>query len=210
MPQYTVQTMPDLKGQGHTVKYPRMLIRERICLRTLAEHIEQSSSFTVADVEGVMAAVSRQLSRLAAQGCSVKIDGLGTFCPTLGWRKGVERESAVGGKRNAVSIEVDGFSFRPDKELVRTTQTHCLLQRAHAPSYASPSQDSKERWEAARRHLERNGRLTVGEYACIGRLSRSSASRELKRFLDQGLLSTRGRAPHRYYILPPAAEERNP
>lgn len=144
MSQYTVQTMPDLKGQGHTVKYPRMLIRERICLRTLAEHIEQSSSFTVADVEGVMAAVSRQLSRLAAQGCSVKIDGLGTFCPTLGWRKGVERESAV------------------------------------------------------------------GEYACIGRLSRSSASRELKRFLGQGLLSTRGRAPHRYYILPPAAEERNP
>lgn len=209
MPQYTMQTMPDLQGRGQTVKYPRMRIRERIGLRALARDIEQSTSFTVADVEGVMAAVSRHLGLLAAQGYSVKIDGLGTFCPTLGWRKGVEREPTVGGKRNAVSIEVSGFSFRPDKDLVRTTQTHCLLQRAHAPSYASPSKGSRERWEAARLHLEQNGRLTVGEYACIGHLSRSSASRELKQLLSQGLLSSRGRAPHLFYTLRPSQEERN-
>lgn len=203
MAKYKMRETPDLRGDGKRVKYPKMVISGQINLRRIARQIAQESSYSEADVLGFVAALAGHIARGIASGHSVKVDGVGIFTARLGLKRGAERESDEGSRRNAMSLEIKGVNFRPDKDLLQEADSHCDLERTKCERYTSARTGREERLAMALDYLHRgNAFLTVWSYAGMTGLSQPIAGRELRTFYTEGLLGIKGRGTHRVYILP--------
>ena len=131
MAKYTMQEMNDLNNEGKTLLYPRLINSGSRGTDELASYIAECTSFSTADVKGVLDQLARGIALALARGESVKLDGIGLFTATLGLREGKAREEpdGSGSRRNASSIEINNVAFRADKKLVRMTNEHCRLER---------------------------------------------------------------------------------
>lgn len=207
MSKYIMQEMPDLRGDGKRVKYPRLIGQKPVTLQQLAREIAAGTTFDEGEVIGMLGILVDKMAYYLGWGRSVKLDRLGAFSASLGLKRGVEREEAGGTKRNAASIRVRGVNFRAARELINLVNKRCSLERAKAPSYARPSEGQAERLALALAYLEEAGAMTTYQYALLTNLSRTSAKLELRALAEQGLLSTRGRGSHAVYILPKREEQ---
>ncbi len=93
--------------------YPKPQEKETISLDGLTRHMAEHNSIYGADViEGVLKKMSGCIVELLSQGNPVKIDGLGTFMPTIEAEKnGITREELLAGKWNA-SVYIKGVHIR--------------------------------------------------------------------------------------------------
>lgn len=127
---YIMQEMKDLNNEGDTLLYPRMVIRDSCGTDELAEYISAHTSFSPAEVKGVIELLGHGMARTMAQGRSVRIDGIGLFTPSLAIKEGKEREEPDGSgtKRNAASIRVGDVRFRAvAHRVLLSTLLFCLL-----------------------------------------------------------------------------------
>ncbi|MDO4691834.1 MAG: DNA-binding protein [Porphyromonadaceae bacterium] len=202
MAKYIMAELPDLRGEGKRIKYPKIQITQRISLQELARKISAASSFTEGDVLGLVALLSDEVAGKVAEGYSVKVDGLGTFTAKLAIRRGAEPEEEGGTKRNAASIEIGGINFRADKVLVRQANAHCDLSRTQAPDRGAIVEDESERLDLALAYLRKHSALNIRTYATMTGLERTAAGRELRAFRQTGLLGSIGWGTHLLYTLP--------
>lgn len=202
MAKYIMQDLPDMDGKKSGKKYPRMLIEHQISLRELARTMAQNTTFSEGEVLAVVDMLADEIARRIADGYSVKVDRLGAFSAKLGLKEGVEEEVEGGSQRNASSIEITNVHFRPDKGLLDQANRHCDLQRGRSAKYNKPNMHREERLRLVADFLKRNAALTLDDYCALARLSRSTASRELRQFADEGLLESIGGRTHSAYILP--------
>lgn len=205
MASYEMQESNLPNEEGRRILYPRMVSLGKIDLKELAEMVGKSSTYSAAEVKGVVDALLAMAVDYMGMGYSVKIDGLGTLRPSLGLRKGFERETGEKGdtRRNATAIHVRGVRFQADKELVRRTDAACRLSRSRKKFRRSSTRyTAQERLELAREYLEKHMYMTVGEYGALTGLLPTSAGRELRRWAaqeDSGI-GTTGRGSHRMYV----------
>ena len=119
---YTMQEMPDLRGDGTHKLYPRMVIVGRRTLDDIAGEVAIGSTFSRGEIVGVITSFVQEMATQMSRGYSVSIDGLGTFTPALGLADGKEAEQVDGGKRiNAQSVKVSDINFRADRAIVIDT-----------------------------------------------------------------------------------------
>ena len=106
MAMYVMEEMPDIHGTGEQVLYPRFAMIDQVSTEDLIRQIASSSGFNVGDVEGVITQIGIEMAHQMAEGKSVKLDGIGTFSPSLALCKDKEREKTGEGEthRNARSI----------------------------------------------------------------------------------------------------------
>jgi predicted histone-like DNA-binding protein len=121
MAMYVMEEMPDIHGTGEQVLYPRFAMMDQVSTEELIRQIASSSGFNVGDVEGVITQIGIEMAHQMAEGKSVKLDGIGTFSPSLALCKDKEREKAGEGEthRNARSIVVGNVNFRVDRKMIR-------------------------------------------------------------------------------------------
>lgn len=200
MAKYRMETMPDLRGNGATPTYPRMVHEGVVTTDKLAEDLQARSTFTTGDIKGLLATLSEYIAEQTAQGYSLKIDGLGTFSATLALAEGKEREVAGGTRRNAQSICLRSIKFRPDKELLKSAQKELRLERDPTPQRELLLANRDERLSAALAFIEQEGFLRVADYVALTGLSRTMATSELRAFHSQRLLGIRGRGTHKVYV----------
>ena len=82
--QYDLRQMNNENNSSHTLWFPRAVRRSTLNLRGLSNHIADHGSIYTPDVvEGVLTKFSSCMIELIQQGTAVKLDGLGTFYPTL-------------------------------------------------------------------------------------------------------------------------------
>ncbi|MDE6987934.1 MAG: DNA-binding protein, partial [Bacteroides acidifaciens] len=149
---------------------------------------------------------------LMAEGRSVKIDGIGTFTPslTLGSGKGREAAEDGGEHRSAQSIFIGGVNFRVDREMVRNISERCRLERAPWKKQKSSNKFTPEqRLALALKYLDKHPFLTVREYQKLTGLLQTAATNELRQWghqPDSGI-EIAGRGAHRVYIKKKTAEE---
>lgn len=204
---YIMQEVKDLNNEGDTLLYPRMVIRDSYGTDELAEYISAHTSFSPAEVKGVIELLGHGIARTMAQGRSVRIDGIGLFTPSLAIKEGKEREEPDGSgtKRNAASIRVGDVRFRADRQLVRETDLACNLERESGGKSAlcRSRYTPQERLALAKRYLEEHPVLTVGTYASLTGLSRTTAGKELRRWYEtEGSgIGISGMGTHRVYVL---------
>ena len=102
---------------GYGKYYPKAVEKETISLRGLCNHMAEHNSIYGRDIiQGVLMKMSSCISELLSQGNPIKIDGLGTFVPTVeSTKEGITRAALLEGKWNA-NTYVKGvrIRFRPE------------------------------------------------------------------------------------------------
>lgn len=205
MPKYIMEEMPDIHGTGERILYPRLAMVEQMSTEDFVREIASSSGFNIGNVEGVITQIAIELAHQMEQGKSVKLDGVGTFTPSLALYEDKEREKAGEGEthRNARSIVVGNVNFRVDKVLVRRINGRCELERAPWKAQRSSQKYTPEqRLALAVKYLDQHPFLTVYEYRKLTGLLRTTATEELQRWakLPDSGIGIDGRGTHRVYI----------
>ena len=115
--------------------YPKAVEKQTISLDGLTRHMAEHNSIYGDDViSGVLKKMSGCIVELLSQGNPVKIDGLGTFVPTVeSVKDGITRDNLLAGKWNA-SAYVKGIHIRflpegvGDSDITsRTFKAKCAL-----------------------------------------------------------------------------------
>lgn len=202
---YIMEEMPDIHKTGERILYPRFAMIEQADFMSLVQKITDTSGFKPGEIEGILKQTALEMAKLMANGCSVKLDGIGTFTPALALREGKEREEAgeTGKHRNAQSIVVGNVNFRVDRNLIRKINERCFLERANWKSRRSSQKYTPEqRLEKVMQYLNEHPYLTVLEYQKLTGLLRTTATNELKQWaaLPDSGIDTSGRGSHRVYI----------
>lgn len=83
MADFVMTEMPDVRGEGTTILYPRMIHTGQIDTDTLAAEVHERTTYSTGDVKGLIEAMSEVIASQLALGHSVKVDGLGTFTAGL-------------------------------------------------------------------------------------------------------------------------------
>ena len=118
MAMYVMEEMPDIHGTGEQVLYPRFAMMDQVSTEELIRQIASSSGFNVGDVEGVITQIGIEMAHQMAEGKSVKLDGIGTFSPSLALCKDKEREKAgertkhCGGERELSCRQEDDKAYQ--------------------------------------------------------------------------------------------------
>lgn len=205
MGMYLMKEMPDMQNRGKKVTYPTWAFIQQKSTQELAQRVHQASTFTVGDIEGVLKQVAVELANMLADGNSVKIDGIGTFTPSLALVKGKEREEndEEGRKRYARSIVVGKVNFRAEKDLIWNINGRLSLERASWKRKRSSEKYTKEqRLELLKDALDKTPFVTVLDYCKLTGLVRSTATIEIREWAQQpqSSIGTMGRGSHRVYI----------
>ena len=203
-----MQEMDDLNREGEALLYPRMVITGCCATDELAARIAANSTFSPGEAAGLIRQLADEMAAAMASGRSVRLDGIGTFTPTLALGRDKEREAPDGSgpRRNATSIRVGGVGFRVDRRLVNETDRQCHLERAsHNFARRRSPYTPEERLNRALAYLTDHPWLTVADYARICQLSHPTASRELRRLAADPIsgLAAKGRGSHRVYVRRP-------
>ena len=212
MARYIIEEMPDLQKTGKRITYPKFARIDNTSIKELAQRVGDVSGFSAGDIEGVLLQTAIEMAHLMAEGRSVKIDGIGTFTPSLTLGRDKEREDPEEGgtHRNAQSIFIGGVNFRVDREMVRNISERCQLERAPWKKQRSSKKFTPEqRLTLALKYLDEHPFLTVWEYRKLTGLLQTAATNELRQWghqPDSGIEIT-GRGAHRVYIKKKIAEQ---
>ena len=206
MARFIKREMPDLNKDGNPKVYYKMETYRNYDGKDFVKYmVDTSIGISASMVEAVLLQTTERLANLLGMGYTVTIDGIGTFSTKLGPCKGKEVEDleATKGKRNAASVEVTGVNLRVDKELVKKINRSCNLERSGVQRIQKSPYTEAQRLERAKKYLEKHGQMTILTYSYIAKLSKSSAHRELHKFVkdpSSGITYT-GRGPTRVFVL---------
>ena len=82
--QYNLRQLNNENNSAHLLWFPKAVRRSTLSLRGLSDHIAGHGSIYTRDVVlGVLTKFTSCLIELVTEGTAVKLDGLGTFYPTL-------------------------------------------------------------------------------------------------------------------------------
>lgn len=204
MAEYEMQKLNLPHSEEEPILFPRLRLQGCIDLDYIARQIADGTTYASSEVEASVKEVARWMAYYMGQGYSVKVDGVGTFTPSLGLREGKERESGQEGavRRNAASICVRDIKFRADRELVKATNRECKLERSQRKFQRSSTRYTpQERLALALRYLETHETLSVGDYCALTGLLQDKAARELRGWAQdpESGIATRGRGTHKVY-----------
>ena len=81
---YNLKQLNNANNNAHLLWFPKAVRHSTLSLRGLSDHIASHGSvYTRSTVMGVLAEFTACLTELVTEGVAVKLDGLGTFYPTL-------------------------------------------------------------------------------------------------------------------------------
>lgn len=184
MANYDMQERVLHTSQGEiTVRYPRLLLEGRMETDDFVRLATRYTTFGVPELKGVIGLLGEALAEAMGQGYSIHLDGLGTFTPALRLRPGFEREDQGETRRNARAIRVGNVSFRPDRDLLRATDSRLTLARQGGRLRRSSTQYTEaDRLDIARAFIARRGEMSLLQYQALTGLLKDKASRELRRW----------------------------
>lgn len=200
MTKYVMEKLPNLKGTKKEIHYPRLFIEGIRTTHDFAEKMQLGTSFTEADIMGIMSGLAEFIAHETGKGYAVRLDGIGTFWGKVGLKKEALPETDKGTQRNAQNIEFNGVRMRVSKQLVRRARTLCKLKRHTLPARPPKIHSREARLEAALAEIERIGFIRIADYARLSGLGRTMAGEELRTFKAEGALKTHGRGTQKVYV----------
>ena len=156
-----------------------------------------------------IAELADELACVLAEGHSVELEGIGLFTPTLRMKEGrqvtTEGEDGSVHRSNAQSVEFGTVNFVPARQLIHKCQASC--QNLEHDTQAGDSRikvsgtTPAQRLQLLQEYLEREGRITVSQYARLTGISPASASRELRKLYESTppIIGRSGQATHILY-----------
>ena len=162
--------------------YPKAVEKQTISLRGLCNHMAEHNSIYGRDIiQGVLMKMSGCIVELLSQGNPVKIDGLGTFVPTVESEKsGISKADLIAGKWNPQTyVKAIHIRFRPentndDKITSRSFKSLCALTTVGVEEKVdlTPEEQDKQKKEFIKRVTPLDS--WIAEQALAGGNSNSS------------------------------------
>ena len=207
MANYVIKEMPAGMGNGKKGRiFPKMQVYTEFDYDKVIELIHTNSpAFSQATIRGVLDTLGVVVKSYLPMGHTLKIDNLGVFSLALQFTDNKEETSdqqeASEAKKKYYHVKAKGVNFKVDKKLVDGINRENDFERlTNNPAPRSPY-TSEERLQRALRHIDKHGFITLQEYANLNRLTRSSASRELAKFVANPAsgITTNGAGSHKFW-----------
>jgi predicted histone-like DNA-binding protein len=173
-------------GNGKKSLYPKMQTYSLHDFETVIRHMhEYAGTFGEGTIRGVIDALVLVMERWMPMGHTIKIDGLGVFSLSLGFsdeKAGTSGEE-LKHKENYRHVCAKGINFKVDQELIKDINRESTFERAQpgVQRFERPDSTLEQRMQRAHQLISDHGYITLSDYAIANHVSRSMASRDLKR-----------------------------
>lgn len=189
---FTTKQIPDLKkGRGHLRTVARACSLGTYKIDDISKLISSRSSLSPADAKSALDSFSWVIQYALSQGINVYLDGIGSFSPSL-------KTKGTDGDRFAV--EVNGINFRCNKQLLKGLQS-VGLKRNYQSEKAQKRVDEKDWTEEVIQVAKQYGYMSPNLYCSLVGCSRFRATKEMKKYVERGILVREGRGSHTIYLL---------
>ncbi|RHJ90519.1 HU family DNA-binding protein [Parabacteroides bouchesdurhonensis] len=193
---YAFYKKPPLKGASEDRElYAKVVSFKTVKADRLVREISDISSFSPADIKGVLSALSERLAFHLKYGENVELEGIGYFGVTLKSPKGVTSPKQI----RAESISFNNVTFRCSKELKEQLKVMPLERADNLPKREYLS-DEVRRNNILTKLKEKNF-ISSTDCMIFNMCTRYQALRDLKYLFEQGLIGQVGRGRQRYYRL---------
>lgn len=216
MPNYVLQEMSEEMGNGKKKVYPRMQTYSLHDFNTVVRHMhEYSGSFSEGTIKGVLDALVTTMKSWMPLGHSIKIDGLGVFSLTLGFDTSTPSEAEAAKKQRNGNADdeqktkyrhvcIKGIRFKPDPLLLKQMNKEATFERTETDIVvpSKPDDSREERIRKALAIIDKQGYMTLSDYAIATSQSRSAASRDLIQLANDPTsgITTRGSHSHKVWV----------
>ena len=206
MAKYKLQEMPDMDESGKRRVYPKMVINRTLDTKDLIEKMKlYRRAFSPSIIEGVVMDLEDMLVEVLSMGYNVKLDGIGAFSLSLGFEDEKPTEiQEEGDKMLYRKVGVKGVNFKVAPEMVKRIRRETDLERdmGGVTFLKKKLYTREERIARALQVIERNGYITLTDYAYINNLNRCTASKELREITSDksSPIDGRGSGSHKVWV----------
>ena len=206
MAKYKLQEMPDMDESGKRRVYPKMVINRTLDTKELIEKMKlYRRAFSPSIIEGVVTDLEDMLVEVLSMGYNVKLYGIGTFSLSLGFEDEKPTEiQEEGDKMLYRKVGVKGVNFKVAPEMVKRIRRETDLERdmGGVTVLKKKLYTREERIARALHVIERNGYITLTDYAYINNLNRCTASKELREITSDksSPIDGRGSGSHKVWV----------
>ena len=216
MPSYVLQEMSEEMGDGKKKIYPRMQTYSLHDFDTVVRHMhEYGGSFSEGAIRGVLDTLVTTMKSWMPLGHSIKIDGLGVFSLTLGFDTSTPSEATAAKKQKSGNADdepktkyrhvcIKGINFKPDPKLLQQMNQEATFERAETGVVVprKPIDSRDERIRKALAVIDKQGYMTLSDYAIATSQTRSTASKDLRQLVSDPTtgITTRGSHSHKVWI----------
>ena len=206
MANYVIKEMPAGMGNGKKGRiFPKMQVYTEFDYDKVVELIHTNSpAFSQATIRGVLDTFGVVLKNYLPMGHTMKIDNLGVFSLALEFADEMTEKDAqdTAPKTNYRHVKVKGVNFKVDKKLIKEINRENSFERVSGNTVSRSPYSIEERQQRALQHIDKHGFITLQDYANLNRLSRSSASRELSKFVSDPAsgIQAKGSGSHKVWI----------
>lgn len=202
MPNYILKELNKELTDGKKVVFPKMQTYSLHDYETVLKHMHTyAGNFSEGTMRAVIDALVETMKSWMPMGHSMKIDGLGTFSLSLGFK---DKDTDEEPKTKYRHICIKGINFKPDAKLIAALNKQADFERAEKDVVVPKkcSYTTGERIEKAQAIIANNGFMTLSDYARATGQCRSAASNDLKRLttLPDSPIATRGSGSHKVWI----------
>lgn len=202
MPNYILKELNKELTDGKKVVFPKMQTYSQHDFETVLKHMQTyAGNFSEGTMRAVIDALVETMKSWMPMGHSMKIDGLGTFSLSLGFK---DKDTDEEPKTKYRHICIKGINFKPDAKLIAALNKQADFERAEKEVVVPRkcSYTTGERIEKAQAIIANNGFMTLSDYARATGQCRSAASNDLKRLtaLPDSPIATRGSGSHKVWV----------
>ena len=206
MAKYLLQEMNDVRNTGKRTVYPKMVTDQTLTTKEFIDELHKHLRTVDKGVlTGVMCGMADTLSSLLSRGYNVTLDDIGTFSMSLKFIDDKPTEIQEEDDRllyRRVGVKDLNFKTSPEMlhELRRVTKFERVMTGARV--LKKNLYTLEQRIENALAIIDDKGHITLGEYAQVNNLSRTTASKELAKISsDPNMpIDYTGQASHKIWI----------
>lgn len=208
MAKYKLQELNDLRDEGKRRVYPKMVTNRTLSRKEFVTMMQNyHRGISESTTEAVLTDVVDMLTDMLSMGYNVNLEGFGTFSLSLAFEDEKPREILnPDDKMTYRKVGVKGINFKASPEFIKDVkrETDRDLERDMGGVKVIRKQlySKEERIARALEVIEKNGVLTLGDYASINNLSRTAASMELKELTNDKTspIDSLGRGSHKVWV----------
>ena len=206
MAKYILQEMNDVRNTGKRTVYPKIVINQTLTTKEFIDELHKHLRTVDKGVlTGVMCGMADTLASLLSRGNNVTLDDIGTFSMSLKFIDDKPTEIQEEGDRMLYRrVGVKDLNFKTAPEMMRSLQMKTKFERVMTGARVLKKNlyTFEQRIENALAIIDEKGRITLGEYAKVNNLSRTTASKELAKITadPEMPIDYTGQASHKIWI----------
>ena len=206
MAKYLLQEMNDVRNTGKRTVYPKMVTDQTLTTKEFIDELHKHLRTVDKGVlTGVMCGMADTLSSLLSRGYNVTLDDIGTFSMSLKFIDDKPTEIQEEDDRLLYRrVGVKDINFKTSPEMLHELRKETKFERVMTGARVLKKNlyTLEQRIENALAIIDDKGHITLGEYAQVNNLSRTTASNELAKITAAPTMPIdyTGQASHKIWI----------